>query len=286
MGSTGDQVNRSVLEAVMEELQRTRGLDLSGYRRSTLDRRLTARMTKLRLKEPLQYLQLLQSDPAEYDRLIETIEIKVSSFFRDPIVFELIAQRVLPQIMERHRRDHTRQIRVWSAGCASGEEAYSIAILLAQELAAENFQWAPYICATDISAAALETAELGSYRRGSLETAKLEVLDRFFRPQADGFSVTPEIRRLVHFSRDDLTSRDSLTPADSIYGSFDLVLCRNVLIYFSLDLQQRVLDKLCGALNPGGYLVLGTSESLPRQIASRLLTVDRFNRIFQKPCEA
>lgn len=273
----------SVLDAVLEELRRARGMDLSGYRRGTLERRLAVRMTKLHLKDPLAYLQRLQSDPEEYDRLIETIEIKVSAFFRDPLVFEIIAQRVLPQILERHRRDRSHQIRVWCAGCAAGEEAYSLAIILAQELTEEDLKWAPYICATDISAAALAAAHLGSYHRGSCENIKLGVLDSFFQPQADGFIVAPEIRRLVHFSRHDLTSGDSPAPADSVYGSFDLVLCRNVLIYFSLDLQERVLEKLYTALNPGGYLVLGTCESLPPQIASRLLTVDRSSRIFQKP---
>lgn len=271
------------LEAVLEELRRVRGLDLSDYRRATLERRLAARMANLRLKDPGEYLQRLRSDPSECDRLIETIVIKVSSFFRAPLVFELLAHRVLPLIMERHRREHTRQIRVWSAGCATGEEAYSGAILLAQALEDEDFPWLPYICATDISPEALAAAQTGSYRRESLETTLLGILDRFFRPTADGFEVIPEIRRMVHFSRHDLTSRHSFAPADSVFGSFDLVLCRNVLIYFSLDLQKRVQDKLYGALTPGGYLVLGMSESLSPEMESRLIAIDRPHRIFQKP---
>jgi len=273
----------SVLPPVLAELRQARGLDLSGYRRATLKRRLAARMARLRLKDPGEYLQRLRSDPLECDRLIETIVIKVSSFFRDPIVFELLARRILPSIMARHRRDHTRQIRVWSAGCAAGEEAYSVAILLAQALEDEDFPWLPYICATDISAEALAAAQTGSYRRESLETTQLGVLEHFFQPTAEGFEVIPEIRRMVHFSRDDLTSRLSLAPADSVFGSFDLVLCRNVLIYFSLDLQKRVQDKLYGALNTGGYMVLGMSESLPPEMAPRLIAVDRAHRIFQKP---
>jgi chemotaxis protein methyltransferase CheR len=276
-------MHHTVLQSVLEELRRARGLDLSAYRLSSLKRRLAARMARLRLNDPGEYLQRLQSDPSECDRLIETIDIKVSSFFRDPMVFELIAQRILPTIMARHRQDHTRQIRVLSAGCAAGEEAYSVAILLAQALEDEDPQWVPYICATDISLEALDAAQTGCYRRESFDTTSLGVLERFFRPTADSFKVIPEIRRLVHFSRDDLTSRHSLAPADSIYGSFDLVLCRNVLIYFSLDLQTRVQDKLYGALNPGGYLILGMSESLSPEMAPRLLAVDLPRRIFQKP---
>jgi chemotaxis protein methyltransferase CheR len=271
------------LEAVLEELRRVRGLDLSDYRRSTLERRLAARMARLRLKDPGEYLQRLRSDPSECDQLIETIVIKVSSFFRDSLVFELLAHRVLPRIMARHRREQTRQIRVWSAGCAAGEEAYSVAIVLAQALEDEDFPWLPSICATDISPQALAAAQTGRYRRESLETTQLGILDRFFRPTAEGFEVIPEIRRMVHFSRDDLTSRHSLAPAASVFGSFDLVLCRNVLIYFSLNLQKRVHDKLYGALNPWGYLVLGMSESLPPETAPRLTAIDRPQRIFQKP---
>ena len=225
------------LEAVLAELRRVRGLDLSDYRRATLARRLAARMANLRLNDPGEYLPWLRSDPSECDRLIETIEIKVWSFFRDPLVFELLAQRIIPSIIERHRRDHSRQIRVWSAGCATGEEAYSVAILLAQALEDDDFPWLPYICATDISSAALAAAQTGRYRRESLETTQLGILDRCFRPTARGFEVIPEIRRMVQFSREDLTSRHSFAPADSVFGSFDLVLCRNVLIYFTLDLR-------------------------------------------------
>jgi chemotaxis methyl-accepting protein methylase len=218
----------------------------------------------------------------ECHRLIEAFLIKVSSFFRDLLVFESLAHRGLPLIIERHRRDPSRQMRVWSAGCAAGEEAYSVAILLAQALEVEDFPCLPYICATDISPQTLTAAQTGRYHRESLETTTLGILDRFFRPTAEGFEVIPEIRRMVHFSRHDLTYRRSLAPADSVFGSFDLVLCRNVLIYFSLDLQKRVLEKLYCALNPGGVLVIGTFESLPREMEPRLTAIDRPHRIFCK----
>ena len=275
-------MNTVWLEAMLEELSRVRGLDLGDYRRATLERRLAARMARLRFKDPGEYLQRLRSDPLECDRLIETFLIKVSSFFRDPLVFGSLAHRGLPLIIERHRRDPSRQMRVWSAGCAAGEEAYSVAILLAQAMEVEDFPCLPYICATDISPQALTAAQTGRYHRESLETTTLGILDRFFRPTAEGFEVIPEIRRMVHFSRHDLTSRRSLAPADSVFGSFDLVLCRNVLIYFSLDLQKRVLEKLYCALNPGGVLVIGTFESLPREMEPRLTAIDRPHRIFHK----
>jgi len=199
------------------------------------------------------------------------------------MVFEFLAKHILPQIISQHRRRGSRQIRVWSAGCASGEEAYSAAILLVQALEAEECPLHPYICATDISDEALETAKIGEYPRERFNTTQLGILERFFRAVPAGFAISRHIQEVVHFSRDDLTSGHSRAPADSVYGSFDLVLCRNVLIYFDLELQDRVVHRLYSALNPWGYLVLGSSEALPPAMAPRFLVVDRASRIFQKP---
>ena len=273
-------VSKVQLEAVLEELRQARGLDLGDYRRATLERRLAVRMGNLGLKDFEQYLQRLRPDPLECNRLIETVVIKVSSFFRDPIVFELLAQRVLPAIMEHRRRDHTRQVQGWSASCATGEEAYPWPSSWQPE---GRGLWAPLYLRNRCQSRGSGRGPNRQISPERLETTQLGVLDRFFRPTAEGFEVIPEIRRLVHFSRDDLIARNNLAPADSVFGSFDLVLCRNALIYFSLDLQQRDLDELYSALNPGGVLVLGMSESLPPAMESRLTAIDRPHRIFQKP---
>ena len=273
----------SDVEQVSAELKRVRGIDLSGYRHAMLERRLRARMTRLDTTDFPAYLDRLRTDPHECDRLIDTIGINVSEFFRDPIVFEILAQDVLPDLIERRRRAGTREIRVWSAGCAAGEEAYSIAILLHRALKDEGSAWTTRIFGTDIDLDALVAANAGVYPTARFENTKLGVLNSYFVPDGEGYRVRPFLRKMVRFSRDDLTSPNSFAPAESVFGSFDLVLCRNVLIYFSREYQPRIVDKLCRSLAAGGCLVLGKAESLSGASEQKLAVIDRRHRIYQKP---
>ncbi len=272
----------SQLDAVLAELRESRGVDLGGYRRSMLQRRLAARMAQTRCDDPAAYLARLRADPAEGDGLIDAIAINVSSFFRNPIVWEILAQTVLPEILQRKRQAGNNEIRVWSAGCAAGEEAFSAAILIHRALKDELADWRPYFFATDLDTNALNAAAEGVYPRERFENTKLGVLDDYFTACNGGYRIRPEIREMVWFSQDDLTSPHRFAPKESIFGDFDLVLCRNVLIYFSLELQQRVLDKLTKSLDNGSYLVLGESESLVGIDSSRFIEVDGKNRIYMK----
>jgi chemotaxis methyl-accepting protein methylase len=140
----------------------------------------------------------------------------------------------------------------------------------------------PLIFGTDINEESLRAAERGLYGRDKLESTKLGVLDEYFVARGDRYEVSPDIRNIVRFSRDDLTAADRLCPAESVFGGFDLVLCRNVLIYFTRELQEAVLDKLQRCLGPGGTLVLGNAEFLSGPIADRFRAIDARNRIFQK----
>jgi len=273
----------SHLDAVAALVLQARGLDLGAYRRPMLLRRLAARMGKLGISDAAAYVRRLESDPQECDRLIDSVGINVSSFFRNPLVFEIIHKRILPQILERKRRGPSREVRVWSVGCGAGEEAYSIAILVREAIKGEVTQWTPHVFATDIDSQALNKAREAAYPRESLETTKLGFLDTYFTPTETGFEVRPFIRRMVRFSRHDLTSSKGAAPPESVFGTFDLVLCRNVLIYFSPNVQKLVLDKLTRSVARGGYLVLGESESLNRGTESKLQSVYGPNRIFRRP---
>jgi chemotaxis methyl-accepting protein methylase len=263
-------------------VRRARRVDFRGYRRATLHQRLAARMERLGISDSGAYLARIRADEAECDQLIGVLAVTVTSFFRDPVVFEILAQSVLPQIVAKAVRRRTREIRVWCAGCATGEEAYSVAILIHRALRNEPGDWRPLIFATDINDGSLRTAKLGLFAREKLENTKLEVLDKYFAPRGDLYEVHPEIRSMVEFSRDDLTVPDRLCPPDSVFGAFDLVLCRNVIIYFSKELQEAVLDKLSRCLDSGGYLVLGNAEFVAGPTAGRLRVVDGRNRIFRK----
>jgi len=271
------------LDKIVAELKAARKIDLSGYRRGTLRRRLAARIARVSDGDPEAYLRRLRTDPGEVNQLISTITIKVSSFFRNPLVFELVAQDILPDIIERKGRGRSREIRVWSAGCATGEEAYSLSILIHQAMKGKLTDWAVLVFATDLDAGAIEAGRAGVYARDRLESVELGVLDKYFDAAGDLFRVRPFLRRMVRFSRDDLISPKLSSPSESIFGAFDLVFCRNVLIYFSRKVQDEVYRKLYGSLARGGYLVLGDSESLSEEMESKLRTIDPKNRIFRKP---
>ncbi len=274
--------NPSHLDAVLAELKKSRGIDFSGYRRSMLQRRLAARMARVRCDDPAAYLARLQTDPSECDHLIDAVAINVSAFFRNPIVWEILAQSVLPEIIERKRQAGDHEIRVWSAGCAAGEETVSTAIQIHRAFKGEMAGWQIHIFGTDIDTKALKTAADGTYPRESFADTKLGILDEYFTPVGCRYQIRPFLGKMVWFSRDDLTSPHGIAPQESVFGTFDLVLCRNVLIYFALELQDRVLDKLLGSLDNGGYLILGESDSLNREIQSSLAEVDGKNRIYVK----
>jgi chemotaxis protein methyltransferase CheR len=269
-------------ERILQHLQSALGLDLTGYRRETLRRRLAARLEQVGAPDLETYLVRLRSDTGECDRLVNALAVHVSSFFRDPVVFEVLEQGVLPQIVERKKREGGRDLRVWSAGCATGEEAYSLAILIDRVLKSASAEVLPLVFATDVNLEVLRRAEKGVYERAQLENAKLGVVDRYFLEKGGRFEVVPDIRKVVRFSQDDLTKPGLLAPAESIFGGFDLVACRNLLIYFSKKLQESVIEKLCGSLVPGGFLVLGASEHLWGSAAGHLDVIDRKNRIYQK----
>ncbi len=270
------------LAQLFAELKAVTGIDLRGFRPETATRRLEMRMQRLRLDSLEVYLEHLRQDPLECQRLIDAMAINVSSFFRDPIVFELLEQQVLPEILERKRAAGRYELRVWSAACACGEEAYSLAILLHRLLQKEWELWQLNLFGTDIDQAALDAAGRAVFSRDSLRSAKLEVVDRYFEVCEDGFALKAPVLDLVSFSRHNLLDRHLPFPAESVFGSFDVVLCRNMMIYFSEEARQTILSSLVRAVAPNGYLILGSSETLPEVVRHLFREVDVRNRIYRK----
>jgi chemotaxis protein methyltransferase CheR len=274
------------IEAVLAVLKEKKGIDLTGYRRETIKKRISERITRYHLGDPGHYLELIQTDVHECGALLSEILINASWFFRDPIVFEIIDQSLLPSIIAEKSKHPLKsgEIRIWSVGCAAGEEPYSTAILVHQALERANMNWKTYIFATDIDPGALERAKTGIYLRESFMTTKLGTLDRYFisKENSSTFEVRPFIKAMVFFSPDDCTSAKIMAPAESVFGTFDMVLCRNLLIYFSRELQNEVLSRITKTILPGGYLILGESESLIGDAASEFSTLDSRNKIFRK----
>lgn len=259
-----------LLDRILGELAARRRVDLRAYRREVLKERLAQHLSGPDRIEPEEYLQLLKTDPDECDRLIEALMVRVSRFFRNPIVWEILESWVVPEIIRAKKESGGQEIRIWSAGCASGEEAYSAAITVHRALRFEEREFRVHIFGTDISSSALAGAVRGRYRREDLNRTRLGIIDRYFIRAGSEYLIRPEIREMVCFSREDLTSGPGQAPRESIFGSFDLVLCRNVLIYFNPALQRRVARGILDSLAPRGWLVLGDSENPDEEAARRL----------------
>jgi chemotaxis protein methyltransferase CheR len=271
------RIDSDHIDRLLEMVLGNTGTDLTGYRRPTLSRRISERLARLGM-DAEQYLDACRNNADECAELVNAVAINVSWFFRNPIVFEIIAQSLLPNLIGKNP-----ELRVWSAGCAAGEEAYSMAILIKEQLARlQDTDVQPVIFGTDIDKNVLQKAKEAIYPRESLKDTTLGTVDAFFAETKDGFELCPEAKGIVHFSFFDLLAKQTSVPPDSVYGTFDIVLCRNVLIYFSAEHQERAAEKLYESMSEGGYLILGDSETICPSVQARLKTVDARNKIYQK----
>ena len=268
------------IQEILSELQKLKNIDFTGYRQSMLKRRVKSRISSLGITDMDEYLEVLRTSDTESENLVNAIGINYSLFFRNPIVYEILAESILPSIIANKRKSSSKEIRVWSAGGACGEEAYSLAILLHEALDKEDSDFSFLIFATDIDTHALKKAESALYPRESFESTKVGVLDKYFTLHGNSYKVKPLIQQTVQFSQYDLTSERTIAPPDSVFGGFDLIFCRNVLIYFEKELQNAVTKKLIKSLAANGYLVLGEAEYLDDEL--QLKKVDEKHKIFQK----
>ncbi len=262
-----DRELRQLFVALREKI----GVDFSGYKPSTLRRRLERRLVRNRMDRLSEYLELLEQSPIEARALYEELLIHVTGFFRDPSVFETLRLTVLPRLLEKRRDD--APIRVWVPGCSSGEEVYSLAICLLEALSEAGRPNPIKLFGTDVSDAAIERARAGIYPESIAADISPTRLKRFFLSTGSGFQIRPDIRDMCVFARQDVAS-------DPPFSNMDLISCRNLLIYLGQGLQGRVIAVLHYALRDNGYLVLGTSESISTFPGFSL--VDSKNRIFAK----
>lgn len=274
---TNDKDLKQLLEKVFEE----RGFDFRQYKTSLLKRRLARRLTATGAASYRDYAGILDAHPEEYKKLFDDLTINVSHFFRNPLTFELLYKVVLPEMIEFKQKSMDNMIRIWSAGCANGEEPYSIAILLIELLGEKWNNYNITIYATDIDTEALDKARTGKYSEESVAEVKKGILDRYFHFDGN-YRIKEHVKELVDFSYHDLTSEKFIAPTKSVFTNFDLILCRNVLIYFSKPLQEKVFTNFKKDLNKNGYLVLGEAGTLPDDFKSDFVCVDNLSRIYQK----
>jgi two-component system CheB/CheR fusion protein len=242
------------LRDLLERIHERSSIDFSSYKPATILRRLRGRMKVTSCPTLASYAAYLESDPEEYARLVNSLLIKVTEFFRDPKLFEYLRENVLPGLIAEARRDR-RELRIWSAGCSTGEEAYSLAIVLAEALGEEAAWPDVRIFATDIDREAIAFARRGIYAPTALKSLPTGVQDRYFVKSDGHFEVAKRLRALMVFGEHDLGER-------APFPRIDLLLCRNVLIYFAAPMQQVALETFAFSLRPGGRLALGQSETV------------------------
>ncbi len=262
------------LRQLLEKIYRQRGFDFREYRKSTLTRRIGRRLRVTGAVSYEQYGRILDRSPQEFNRLFDDLTINVTSFFRDEPAFRALKEVVLPELLNG-RGKQKRDIRVWSAGCATGEEPYSVTILLLEFLGSKSKEWKIRVLGTDVDPKAIDKARRGFFARADVEGLGPELLKKHFSQEGERFKVKQGLKRLVTFEEHSLL-------ADPPCAGQDLVLCRNVLIYFTSTLQVRVLKHLYKGVRQGGFLFLGKAEVPVGETRKLFRCVDNKAKLYQK----
>ncbi len=263
--------SRKSAERLLENARDIYGFDLLSFKPKLLTRRLRARIAARECSHLADYVSILEEDPAEWSKLIRALAIQYSGFFRNPRTFRRIAELVLPELMKAGEE----AAGVLSAGCCRGEEIYSVAIMWDWARECRGASGQAWFKGIDIDETAIEFAEKGFYRQDSINVLPEKIKDRYFIKRDNGHALVPEIRQAVEFAAQDLLMDYNL-PVTA------LVICRNVLIYYRREQQKIIMDKLFESLSPGGFLVLGRTESLPRELRDEFLVADSWERIYRK----
>ena len=260
------------LETLLEHLKASRGFDFTAYKRSTLARRIDKRLASINVNSYSDYVDYLEVHPDEFGQLFNAILINVTTFFRDPEVFEYLRSEVVPALLQS--KDRGERLRVWSAGCASGQECYSIAMMLSEILGPDQFRERVKIYATDIDEEELAMARAGSYTDRQMEDLPEDLRTKYFDRVGNRSVFKKELRRNIIFGRHDLLD-------DAPISRVDLLVCRNTLMYFNQEAQSRIVSRFHFALREGAYLMLGKAEMLT-DFAGSFAPVDLKQRIFVK----
>ena len=268
----GDSPQRRDFEEVLQKLREARNFDFRSYKRATLYRRIQRRMQDRRLKRVADYSKFLDQHPTEYDALLTSMFIKATSFFRDPESWDALSTKVIPQMLADRRPGEP--IRVWCAGCATGEEAFSLAITLAEVLGPSFNNQDVKVFGTDVDERAIVHARHAHYIAEQVESVPPRILKDYFVEDGSGYTVRKDVRRAVVFGVNNLLT-------DAPISRLDMLSCRNLFIYLDPDVQKRILTRFHYALRQKGILVLGKSELIP--FAARIFEpLDLGRRIYRK----
>lgn len=268
--SSSQLTDTSVTKVIEKALQR--GLDLRRYKPNFVKRRLDARLRSLKLGDYTEYASFLDRNPAECAALYKNLSINVTEFFRNKPVFDAFSSKIIPELIAKKGSD--KEIKVWSAGCSSGEEPYGIAMLLDDALRNTNYRFK--IIATDVSEKIIQVAKTAKYPATSLVNVPEKFTAKYFRPAPENgyFELSREIRDYVMFDVKDIMNLNA--------NGFDAIFCRNVLIYYGKPAQQLIFAKFHNSLKTPGYLVIGMDEILNSQSAKLFETMLSRERVYRK----
>jgi chemotaxis protein methyltransferase CheR len=268
-------VSEHELSEIRGLIETRSGILFDDSRERFFSTRVVEHVESRKLTHGTDLIRLIKNSNVEYDSLLQRLLTQETSFFRYPSLFEALEKKVLPDLHMKKFWESPRSLRIWSAGCATGEEAYSIAMTVADAIEFAD-AWNIHILATDVSRDALEHADHGLYEPRDLETVSPRQREQHFSHAGDHYLVRPRIRNLVTFAPMNL--------AQVVYmGKFDCIFCMNVLIYFSEERQAQLIQRFYEYLEPGGYLFLGHAESINRADVKFETHIHRDARIYQKP---
>lgn len=261
-------------QELLHFISKERGFDFTQYRPTFLKRRIGLRFQRLGIENPNGYINLLRNNPEEYAKLFDTLSIRVSEFFRNPSCWDALQEFTLPEILQNKLTRNLKRLRIWSAGTSQGQEAYSAAICLKEALGEKFWDFKPKVYGTDVDTKALAQAKEGFYEAKDLKNVKPTLLKKYFLPAKEGFVIQDTMRLMTQLMPHNLVTQKPLL-------NMDLILCRNVLIYFSKALQKKICEKFHRALNSGGYLMLGQCEGLNPEVRKFFKSIHHREKIYQ-----
>jgi len=264
--------NDEGLKKALKFISERRGIDLCSYRQNFVFRHLRSRLQDVNVPDGAGYVEYVKANPGEIDIFMDALSISVTHFFRDADVFESFRNNVIPAVMKRKEGAEQKMIRMWSAGCATGQEAYSIAILMQEALAGRN-DYLIKIWATDIDMDAIEKAKAAEYELRDFREMEKRYRDKYFSQKGDKFVLKDEIKRMVRFERVNLITDPGLK-------FMDVIFCRNVMIYFNRQQQEDLFRKFHQALNIKGYLVVAKVVTIWDK--DQFVPIDPPQKIYQK----
>ncbi len=266
--------NEDSLKAIRDIIFEKDGFDLDSYKDKCIQRRISLRVRISGCRTPEDYITLLKKDDVEIRKLVDALTINVTEFFRNHTTYAKLRDIALPGIFGTKKDDKT--IKIWSAGCASGEEPYSISIMLKRFFPEELEKFNISLVATDVDEKILKKAGEGIYTRDKLAGVNPMLIEAFFDHEEGRYRLSDDIKKMVSFRREDIFREE-------MPGGNDLIICRNMLIYFSKEKQEWVLKEFWKNLNPGGFLILGRAEILIGESRKLFTTICPRERIYRKP---